>query len=704
MSSNSDENSVYDDIRHILTTQYDEEISNKVMKKLQKNLKKLTQQNSNIHNDNKKKIEKITKRKFTKQEREKLRNDVIHDICSEFEGLKIKLFSHQKNSIIDMIKREVYPKLSIDIEGDVQGDYYYRSLSLLTPGKYKIETNISILGNEPGSGKTLTILGLISQDSLIKECFPKLDKFQGEKDIDRLQWKYITRNVHHDANTSVTIESKYKYIYSNLIIVPHGGVFRQWKKAIQEQTHLNAQFIEKNNDFQNFVDINDCNDIEIIKRFCNILKKNKTEIVLVSSTFFCKFMDRYKIVSEMLYWHRVIIDEGDSIRCPDMRQIRYRFAWFVTATWESLKQPRCNGLIKNIFKNYPINFTKRLVIERNEEFYKELFSNVNIQNIDYRCLAPIAYISQISHIISPNVLEMINANNLNGAIRELGGRVGSGQEISEVLTANIRRRLERLNYDRTYVSESPYITDNDKVRRLTRIDTEINSLQSQLDSITNRINNLNNEECVICCCSYTEPVCLDCTHIFCSQCILKWIEVRTRVHQRAQCPYCKRIINVANMHKIDMNAKNKEKKKEENSEEKNKEIFGKDETIIKIIENNPDGKFIIFSNHYESFDSFENLLTRNRNIQKKCKRLVGNTNTIAKTLRNFENGRLDIILLNSQYNGAGIDLPTATHVILYHKMRKDLEKQVIGRALRIGRPKSLPLFIHRLKYDNEYNN
>ena len=179
MSSNSDKKSVYDDIHHILLREYDEEISNKVMKKLQKNLKKLTQQNSNIHNDNKKqKIEKITKRKFTKQEREKLRNDVIHDICSEFEGLKIKLFSHQKNSIIDMIKREVYPKLLIDIEGDIQGDYYYRSLSLYTPGKYKIETNISILGNEPGSGKTLTILGLISQDYYIKKCFPKLDKFQ----------------------------------------------------------------------------------------------------------------------------------------------------------------------------------------------------------------------------------------------------------------------------------------------------------------------------------------------------------------------------------------------------------------------------------------------------------------------------------------------------------------------------------------------
>ena len=42
---------------------------------------------------------------------------------------------------------------------------------------------MSILGNEPGSGKTLTILGLISQDDLIKECFPNLDKFQDGKKI-----------------------------------------------------------------------------------------------------------------------------------------------------------------------------------------------------------------------------------------------------------------------------------------------------------------------------------------------------------------------------------------------------------------------------------------------------------------------------------------------------------------------------------------
>ena len=82
---------------------------------------------------------------------------------------------------------------------------------------------------------------------------------------------------------------------------------------------------------------------------------------------------------------------------------------------------------------------------------------------------------------------------------------------------------------------------------------------------------------------------------------------------------------------------------------------------------------------------------------------IDNLSIMPNMFRNFENGSIDIILLNSQHNGAGIDLPTATHVILYHKLRDDLEKQVIGRALRIGRPKTLPLHIHKLCYPNEKN-
>ena len=612
--------------------------------------------------------------------------------------IKIKLFKHQKLSIHDMIEREKLGYIKLDISDNSQNNRY--GSHFMKQGKYKINCNISILGNDPGSGKTLTMLGLIAHDQeLFQQLVPKYTY------IEDSQFYYNTFKENTYSDSSITVQRKYydKYINCNLIIVPHGGVFRQWKKTILEQTKFKSKFIETNRDLHNIIsDVSSgLSSEEIIKKLSNVLDKSDTEILLISSSFYCKFADVYKLVEKYNYngrllqegicWHRVIIDEADSIRCPDMRIIRYRFAWFVTATWKSLSTPRNNGFIKNIFKNYPKALIHKLAIQKNEEYYEELFSNVVRHEYIYDCLAPISYISNISNIISSNVLEMINANNLNGAIRELGGKIGSGEEISDLLTRNIKRRIERLDYDRRYIVNNNFMQLETKKQRLTKIDEEILRLNSQLKSIKNRVTNVDNEDCVICQCPYVEPICLDCSHIFCGKCILQWI----RTKRRAPCPFCKKIINVKTMSKIS----NTRSFQNEVTDKK----IGKNETILQIIQKFPKGKFIIFSNHYESFESFEMFLENHRNIYKRCKRLCGNPNTVSKILRNFENGNIDIILLNSQHNGAGIDLPTATHVILYHKLRDDLEKQVIGRALRIGRPKTLPLHIHKLCYPNEKN-
>ena len=612
--------------------------------------------------------------------------------------IKIKLFKHQKLSIHDMIEREKLGCIKLDISDNSQNNRY--GSHFMKQGKYKINCNISILGNDPGSGKTLTMLGLIAHDQeLFQQLVPKYTY------IEDSQFYYNTFKENTYSDSSITVQRKYydKYINCNLIIVPHGGVFRQWKKTILEQTKFKSKFIETNRDLHNIIsDVSSgLSSEEIIKKLSNVLDKSDTEILLISSSFYCKFADVYKLVEKYNYngrllqegicWHRVIIDEADSIRCPDMRIIRYRFAWFVTATWKSLSTPRNNGFIKNIFKNYPKALIHKLAIQKNEEYYEELFSNVVRHEYIYDCLAPISYISNISNIISSNVLEMINANNLNGAIRELGGKIGSGEEISDLLTRNIKRRIQRLDYDRRYIVNNNFMSPEIKEQRLVKIDEEIVRLNSQLNSIKNRVTNADNEDCVICQCPYVEPICLDCSHIFCGKCILQWI----RTKRRAPCPFCKKIINVKTMSKISNTQSFKNKVIDKK--------IGKNETILQIIHKFPKGKFIIFSNHYESFESFERFLKNHRNIYKRCKRLCGNPNTVSNILRNFENGSIDIILLNSQHNGAGIDLPTATHVILYHKLRDDLEKQVIGRALRIGRPKTLPLHIHKLCYPNEKN-
>ena len=49
---------------------------------------------------------------------------------------------------------------------------------------------------------------------------------------------------------------------------------------------------------------------------------------------------------------------------------------------------------------------------------------------------------------------------------------------------------------------------------------------------------------------------------------------------------------------------------------------------------------------------------------------------------------------------SGIDLPETTDIILYHKMsNKNIEIQVLGRALRLGRKE--PLYLHRLLTEEE---
>ena len=61
---------------------------------------------------------------------------------------------------------------------------------------------------------------------------------------------------------------------------------------------------------------------------------------------------------------------------------------------------------------------------------------------------------------------------------------------------------------------------------------------------------------------------------------------------------------------------------------------------------------------------------------------------------------LSVILLDAEYNGAGIEIPQATDMILYHQMRKSLETQAVARAQRPGRKGRLVVW--KLKYKHEY--
>jgi SNF2 family DNA or RNA helicase len=78
--------------------------------------------------------------------------------------------------------------------------------------------------------------------------------------------------------------------------------------------------------------------------------------------------------------------------------------------------------------------------------------------------------------------------------------------------------------------------------------------------------------------------------------------------------------------------------------------------------------------------------------------LKGNTSHMLNVLDKFKTGNINIILLNTQYAGSGIDINYATDVIIFHSMGID-KHQAIGRAQRVGR--KTELYIHNLTYEHE---
>ena len=80
----------------------------------------------------------------------------------------------------------------------------------------------------------------------------------------------------------------------------------------------------------------------------------------------------------------------------------------------------------------------------------------------------------------------------------------------------------------------------------------------------------------------------------------------------------------------------------------------------------------------------------------------GSQARINKLLREFKAGKHNVLFLNARNMGAGLNIECATHVVLFHRMSSELEAQIVGRAMRLGRAE--PLEVIHLLHENEIGN
>lgn len=108
-------------------------------------------------------------------------------------------------------------------------------------------------------------------------------------------------------------------------------------------------------------------------------------------------------------------------------------------------------------------------------------------------------------------------------------------------------------------------------------------------------------------------------------------------------------------------------------------------------------KVIIFSDFPNIFHDIECICNENGinyvDLDK------GNIKDIDYSVNEYKYGNAKVLLSNSTLFGCGMNLENSTDIIFVHKMEESIERQVIGRAQRLGR-KSILNIIY-LQYENE---
>ena len=604
----------------------------------------------------------------------------INNMAQQTDKIKTKLKPHQLVALNKALDMEINGSIRYNITNNnkflsimnmLYSNYVYTNN--INDNFIQISTNVGIFGDIVGYGKTLIALALIASNNVrniyINNIYTKtLNNYRN----------YSYLNISSPNNLIIPENIIFN---TTLVIVPRGPVYIQWVNMIKEQTTLKVLAIDNLNFIKKNIPKYTGNRQIIIDYFNNfdlVIIKNTTLGVL----FDYYYQDaNYNLING---WKRVIIDEAHDI-INKIPNIKYYYLWLISGTYEDILKKvynTSNSLIYSNTREQLLNddFINLMLVKNNSRFIKNSFSIPEPVEKYYLCkLSNNMHI--IKNFITDAILEKINANDIPGAIKELGGKNETEDDIIELVSKELKRELYNKETERDYIN-SLDISIEQKTLKLKNINNDIEIQKEKINSLTERISYISSKSCAICMDLITNPIMIECTHIYCGSCLMRWLKTNKN------CPICRQ--NITGTDKLIAIVNDTDK----NNDDKNI-ILSKEETLIKIINNKPTGKFLIFSKNENSFEKIKTELLKNNN---KYELLKGSTTHMMNILEKFKSGEVNIILLNTQYAGSGIDISYATDVIIFHNMGID-KQQAIGRAQRVGR--KTELYIHNLCYEHE---
>jgi len=273
----------------------------------------------------------------------------------------------------------------------------------------------------------------------------------------------------------------------------------------------------------------------------------------------------------------------------------------------------------------------------------------------------------------------------------------------------INNLLELISNFENSVKSDEQLEINNKILAISSKNIEIN--ESKINLIYERLSE--NECCPVC---YEEFESMEntkiyitstcCNHKICGDCVEQWYSMG-----KESCIFCnKSEILIENLLFFEKEIKSGIKKNTSKTE-LNENLINNEQIIFEVknhsknifikkyIEQlkNENKKIIIFSDYTNIFEYIQDICNENDIIYTDLDK--GNMKDIDNSVNEYKVGNAKILLSNSKLFGCGMNFENSTDIIFVHKMDKEIEEQVIGRAQRMGRKNTLNIIY--LEYENE---
>jgi len=173
-----------------------------------------------------------------------------------------------------------------------------------------------------------------------------------------------------------------------------------------------------------------------------------------------------------------------------------------------------------------------------------------------------------------------------------------------------------------------------KDARLKSLRTDLQRNVTRKESIEERLKEVTTKSCGICYEPLENPIYLSCSHMFCGQCILTWMQTNLRTrHSQVNCPECRTVIDSSKVVAI---------VKDKVDAETIPIILSKEDQLLDIIQKKPHGRFLVFSRMDTTFGRLSRMLHSHHITHSEIK---GSTQQMMNILEDFKKQKIRVILL-----------------------------------------------------------